>query len=147
MKDNKLYIVMVGLPARGKSITATKLKENLKHDSIRAKVFNNGDLRRKMIPQNTSYAGFYDPKNKEGVALREKIALINIDKAQAYLERNGDVAIFHARVWPSQSRRSPGEFRGANFLLRVNLSFFGHRKKFRETGLTPHSNTRGRDRV
>ena len=96
MKDNKLYIVMVGLPARGKSITATKLKENLVHDSVRTRVFNNGDLRRKMIPQNTSYAGFYDPKNKEGVAVREKIALINIDKAQHYLRRNGDVAILDA---------------------------------------------------
>jgi broad specificity phosphatase PhoE len=49
-----------------------------------------------MIPQNTSYAGFYDPKNKEGVAVREKIALINIDKAQHYLRRNGDVAILDA---------------------------------------------------
>ncbi len=96
MKHQKLYIVMVGLPARGKSITATKLKENLIHDSIKAKVFNNGDLRRKMIPQNTSFAGFYDPKNKEGVALREKIALINIEKAQSYLKRNGDVAILDA---------------------------------------------------
>jgi broad specificity phosphatase PhoE/predicted kinase len=96
MKDNKLYIVMVGLPARGKSITASKLKENLMHDSVRTRVFNNGDLRRKMIPQNTSYAGFYDPKNKEGVAIREKIALINIDKAQRYLRRNGDVAILDA---------------------------------------------------
>jgi broad specificity phosphatase PhoE/predicted kinase len=87
---------MVGLPARGKSITATKLKENLMHDAIKTKVFNNGDLRRKMVPQNTSYAGFYDPKNKEGVALREKIALINIDKAQRYLKRIGDVAILDA---------------------------------------------------
>ena len=96
MKENKLYIVMVGLPARGKSITATKLKENLMHDAVKTKIFNNGDLRRKMIPNNTSYAGFYDPENREGVAIREKIALINIDKAQSYLNRTGDVAILDA---------------------------------------------------
>ena len=96
MKENKLYIVMVGLPARGKSITATKLKENLMHDAVKTKIFNNGDLRRKMIPNNTSYAGFYDPENKEGVAIREKIALLNIDKAQSYLNRTGDVAILDA---------------------------------------------------
>jgi broad specificity phosphatase PhoE/predicted kinase len=96
MKDNKLYIVMVGLPARGKSITATKLKENLMHDSVKTKIFNNGDLRRKMIPNNTSYAGFYDPENKEGVSIREQIALINIDRAQSYLNRTGDVAILDA---------------------------------------------------
>lgn len=87
---------MVGLPARGKSITASKLKENLMHDSVKTKIFNNGDLRRKMIPNNTSYAGFYDPENKEGVAIREKIALINIDRAQSYLNRTGDVAILDA---------------------------------------------------
>jgi len=96
MEEGKLYVVMVGLPARGKSIIATKLRENLRHGSIRARIFNNGDLRRKMIPDNTSYAGFYDPKNKEGVAIREKIALINIDKAQNYLKRNGNVAILDA---------------------------------------------------
>ena len=96
MKDIKLYIVMVGLPARGKSITASKLKENLMHDSVKTKIFNNGDLRRKMIPNNTSYAGFYDPENKEGVAIREKIALINIDRAQNYLNQTGDVAILDA---------------------------------------------------
>jgi broad specificity phosphatase PhoE/predicted kinase len=96
MKDNKLYIAMVGLPARGKSITATKLKENLVHDSIKTRIFNNGDLRRKMIPNDTSYAGFYDPKNKEGMTLREKIALINIQKAKNYIKRDGDVAILDA---------------------------------------------------
>jgi len=96
MKNNKLYIVMVGLPARGKSITATKLKESLMHDSVKTRIFNNGDLRRKMIPQDTSYAGFYDPNNKEGVAIREKIALINIGRAQRYINKNGDVAILDA---------------------------------------------------
>jgi len=96
MENNKLYIVMVGLPARGKSITATKLKASLMHDSVKTRIFNNGDLRRKMIPLDTSYAGFYDPNNKEGVAIREKIALINIDRAQRYLNKNGDVAILDA---------------------------------------------------
>ena len=82
MKDTKLYIVMVGLPARGKTTIATKLKENLMHDSIKARIFNNGELRRKMIRGNTAYAGFFDPGNKEGVALREKIAYININRAR-----------------------------------------------------------------
>ena len=96
MKNMRLYIIMVGLPARGKSTTATKLKENLVHDSIKTRIFNNGDLRRKMIPANTSYAGFYDPKNKEGVAIREKIAIINMKRAQNYLKSSGNVAIIDA---------------------------------------------------
>ncbi len=96
MADHKLYIVMVGLPVRGKSVTAIKLRDNLRRDSIKARIFNNGDLRRKMIPNNTSYAKFYDPKNKESVAIREKIALINLHRAKRYLNKNGTVAIIDA---------------------------------------------------
>jgi len=94
--NNKLYIVMVGLPARGKSTTATKIIEDLRHDSVKVKIFNNGDLRRKMVSNNTSLAEFYDPNNMEGVSIREKIAEINIAKAKKYLKAGGDVAILDA---------------------------------------------------
>jgi broad specificity phosphatase PhoE/predicted kinase len=87
---------MVGLPARGKSTLATKIKDDLKNDSIKARIFNNGDLRRKLIPSNTSIAEFYDPKNKEALAIREKIASINLKKASKYLKKGGDVAILDA---------------------------------------------------
>lgn len=102
--NTKLYIVMVGLPARGKSTIAAKLKENLKNDSIRTKVFNNGDLRRKMIPSNTSFAEFYDPDNSDGVALREKIALTNLEKARKFIDKGGCVAIVDATNASSQRR-------------------------------------------
>lgn len=94
--DNKLYIVMVGLPARGKSTLATKIKEDLMNESVRTKIFNNGDLRRRLIPDNTSFAEFYDPGNREGMAIREKIALINMEKAKTYLQNEGHVAILDA---------------------------------------------------
>ncbi|MBU0990399.1 MAG: adenylyl-sulfate kinase, partial [Proteobacteria bacterium] len=78
MDGKKLYIVMVGLPARGKSTIASKLRENLVRDGIKTRIFNNGDLRRKLSPRDTSYPEFYNPDNRHGAALREKIALINI---------------------------------------------------------------------
>ena len=96
MDNTKLYIVMVGLPARGKSTIASKLKENLVKNSIKTRIFNNGDLRRKLGPENTSYPEFYDPRNREGVELREKIALINIRRATDYLKGTGRVAILDA---------------------------------------------------
>lgn len=96
MKKNQLYVVMVGLPARGKSTIANRLKENLVNDSIKTRIFNNGDLRRKMIPENTSYAEFYDPKNREGTNMREKIAHINMERAFNYVKKGGHVAILDA---------------------------------------------------
>ena len=94
--EKKLYIVMVGLPARGKSTIATRLRENLVKDAILTRTFNNGDLRRKLSREDTSYPEFYDPANKKGVALREKIALINIRMAREFLAGKGNVAILDA---------------------------------------------------
>ena len=96
MKKGKLYLVLVGLPARGKTTLATKLKENLMNDSVRTRIFNNGNLRRRMITDNTSYAGFFDPENLDGVAFREKIAEINMDRAERFLNGKGEVAILDA---------------------------------------------------
>ena len=96
MDDKKLYIAMVGLPARGKSTIAAKLKENLVKDGIKTRIFNNGDLRRKLSPEDTSYPEFYDPDNRHGVALREKIALISMGRATDYLQGAGHVAILDA---------------------------------------------------
>ncbi|MBN1106494.1 MAG: histidine phosphatase family protein [Deltaproteobacteria bacterium] len=95
-KGKRLYVVMVGLPARGKTTIATKLKENLMRDSVKTRIFNNGELRRKMIKENTSYADFFDPRNMEGVALREKIGRINMERARRYLKGDGNVAILDA---------------------------------------------------
>ncbi len=105
----KLYIVMVGLPARGKSTIAGKLRENLVKDHIKTRIFNNGDLRRKLSPEDTSYPEFYDPHNREGVALREKIALINIERAIQYLKGAGHVAILDATNVSARRRKRTAE--------------------------------------
>jgi broad specificity phosphatase PhoE/predicted kinase len=105
----KLYIVMVGLPARGKSTIAGKLRENLVKDHIKTRIFNNGDLRRKLSPEDTSYPEFYDPHNRDGVALREKIALINIERAIQYLKGAGHVAILDATNVSARRRKRTAE--------------------------------------
>ena len=96
MKNNKLYIAMVGLPARGKSTMAFKLKDNLSKDNIKVRIFNNGDLRRKTIKGNTSYARFYDPNNRKALQIRENIARTNMERAKRYLNTKGQVAILDA---------------------------------------------------
>ena len=66
MHDNHLYIVMVGLPARGKSTIANRLKENLTKYGVKTGIFNNGDLRRKLTGIESSRPEFYDPNNQQG---------------------------------------------------------------------------------
>lgn len=96
MKNNNLYIVMVGLPARGKSTIANKLKENLDKDKIRTRIFNNGDLRRRLNRKDTARPEFYDPENKEAAMVREEIAMTNLKRAKRYLNNHGQVAILDA---------------------------------------------------
>jgi len=105
MNQEKLYIVMVGLPARGKSIIARNLKDNLIGDGIKTRIFNNGDLRRKLSTHNTSCAEFYNPGNKEGLEFREKVAIINIRRAKDYLKKTGQIAILDATNVTSGRRK------------------------------------------
>ncbi len=135
---------MVGLPARGKSTVALKLRDSLKNDSLRVRIFNNGDLRRKMIPQNTSYAHFFDPKNREGVAFRDKIGRINMQRAETYLKDTGNIAILDATNAHRERRKVIQSIMGdhcilfvecinedkeileASILQKIDLKEFGH---------------------
>jgi 6-phosphofructo-2-kinase/fructose-2,6-biphosphatase 2 len=62
--DSKICVVMVGLPARGKSLIAGKAMRYLGWVGIPARVFNVGSYRRFSTPQ--PQAGFFDPHNEEG---------------------------------------------------------------------------------
>ncbi|HQP32234.1 MAG TPA: 6-phosphofructo-2-kinase domain-containing protein, partial [Deltaproteobacteria bacterium] len=95
-KDEKLYIVMIGLPARGKSTLALRMQETFKRNQIPTRIFNNGNLRRQYRVADTSFADFYRPDNVEAVELRRRFALINMQRAKAYLADKGQVAILDA---------------------------------------------------
>jgi broad specificity phosphatase PhoE/predicted kinase len=144
MKKQSLYIAMVGLPARGKSTIATKLKENLMHDSVKTRIYNNGNLRRKIVRTDTSDARFFDPTNREGVAIREKIALLNIKRAQKFLNDGGQVAILDATNVSHERRENilsllndhpilfiecindDEEILEASILRKIDMAEFGH---------------------
>jgi len=71
-EDTKICVVMVGLPARGKSLIAQKVVRYLGWLSIEAKCFNVGSYRRNATPQPS--ASFFDTSNKEGERLRREAA-------------------------------------------------------------------------
>ena len=92
----KLYVAMVGLPARGKSTLAKRICQGLKAEGLPAKIFNNGELRRALLGENSTEADFYDPQNEVPRKAREQIAMRNMNRARAWLEAEGCVAILDA---------------------------------------------------
>ncbi|ANZ75465.1 BA75_01926T0 [Komagataella pastoris] len=118
----RVVVVMIGLPARGKSYLANKLTRYLNWLQINCRLFNVGSTRRKesskMGPENyplpdnnsgtttpekpetsgTSHrASFFSPDNKDSIKLREKWAMDTLDALLHYLlEEDGCVGIFDA---------------------------------------------------
>jgi broad specificity phosphatase PhoE/predicted kinase len=97
MSDEKLYIVLMGLPARGKSTLAARLRDAFRRDGIPTRIFNNGNLRRIYRPlDETSRSEFYSPENSAAVKWRKGFARLNMERAKAYLCSSGQVAILDA---------------------------------------------------
>ncbi len=92
----KLYVAMVGLPARGKSTLARRICENLRDEGTKAAIFNNGDVRREIAGAESTEPEFYSASNEHGREMREHIALQNMKRAQDFLQQGGDVAILDA---------------------------------------------------
>ncbi|HNY63828.1 MAG TPA: 6-phosphofructo-2-kinase/fructose-2,6-bisphosphatase [Deltaproteobacteria bacterium] len=105
-KDEKLYIVMVGLPSQGKSTVAYRLKDIFTKNDIPTRIFNNGQLRRQYARgRNTWAAQFYHPDNEEAMKLRRRFALINLRRARHYVNTAGEVAILDATNVSAERRR------------------------------------------
>ncbi|MDD4700991.1 MAG: 6-phosphofructo-2-kinase/fructose-2,6-bisphosphatase [Desulfovibrio sp.] len=92
----KLYVVMMGLPARGKSTLARRIRDGLIAEGIQAKLFNNGDMRRALMGAESTNPDFYNPSNAAGREAREMICRRNMDLARGWLADGGDVAILDA---------------------------------------------------
>ena len=58
---HKLYLVMVGLPARGKSRLARRICGGLAADGFRSAIFNNGDVRRELLGAESTLPAKPDP--------------------------------------------------------------------------------------
>ena len=92
----KLYVAMVGLPARGKSTLAKRICSGLEQQGIRTAIFNNGELRRSRLGSESASAEFFNPDNLEARRIRTELARHNMDRARAWLRGEGSVAIIDA---------------------------------------------------
>ena len=121
--DQKLYIVMMGLPARGKSTLAWRLQEAFRRGGIATRIFNNGNLRRQYLPsQETSMARFYHPDNREAAELRKQFTRTNLQRARDYLAKKGGIAIFDAANVSRERRVMIEEFLDDHPILFVECT-------------------------
>ena len=86
---DKLVIIMVGLPATGKTHTANRIQRflNFFHD-IPSEIFNVGEYRRELSGAQCP-AAFYSSGNPEGVKAREKAATMAMDDLITYMRKDG----------------------------------------------------------
>lgn len=99
VENVRVCVVMVGLPARGKSLIAQKIVRYLSWLSIKSKCFNVGTYRRK-IAQGTGAdtdAEFFSPQNQQGLKFRQEAVNQAIqDMMTWFLDENGVVGILDA---------------------------------------------------
>jgi 6-phosphofructo-2-kinase/fructose-2,6-biphosphatase 2 len=91
--NQALCIVMVGLPARGKTYICLKLVRYLRWIGYKTKAFNVGDYRRHVAGVQKP-ASFFRHDNVEAMALRKEIALKALGDLQKwFVEEDGDIAV------------------------------------------------------
>lgn len=93
--QKKLVLVMVGLPARGKSFVVHKATRYIEWLGFPTRMFNVGNLRRQLGKAGED-AAFFNPDNQDATQLREDMAMEVLDELIDWLEHKGHVAIFDA---------------------------------------------------
>ncbi|XP_039222004.1 6-phosphofructo-2-kinase/fructose-2,6-bisphosphatase 1 isoform X4 [Crotalus tigris] len=108
--NSPTMVIMVGLPARGKTYISKKLTRYLNWIGIPTKVsvslvFNVGQYRREAVQTYKNYE-FFRPDNEEAMQIRRQCALAALRDVQIYLSmEEGQVAVFDATN-TTQERRA-----------------------------------------
>ncbi|XP_037267414.1 6-phosphofructo-2-kinase/fructose-2,6-bisphosphatase 1 isoform X3 [Falco rusticolus] len=89
-------VIMVGLPARGKTYMSRKLTRYLNWIGTPTRVFNVGQYRREAVQSYKNYE-FFRHDNQEAMQIRRHCALAALKDVQTYLNsEEGQVAVFDA---------------------------------------------------
>lgn len=94
--DQKWAVVLVGLPARGKTYISSKLCRYLKWKGYNTRIFNTGMYRQQLGHELQNQHHFFDPTNEEGARLRLKIIDQALDDMIKWLNDSGRVGIYDA---------------------------------------------------
>lgn len=91
----KLVVVLVGLPARGKSYVATKIVNWLRWRGSSAELFNVGKFRRQQVETSQAADDFFAP-GEQATSMRDALAFAVLDSMMEWLKDGGDVAVLDA---------------------------------------------------
>ncbi|GLJ30913.1 hypothetical protein SUGI_0615470 [Cryptomeria japonica] len=94
-EHQQMAIVLVGLPARGKTFTAAKLTRYLRWLGHDTKHFNVGKYRRLKHGLNQT-ADFFRADNQDGVDARNEVAALAMEDMLSWMLEGGQVGIFDA---------------------------------------------------
>ncbi|XP_003215768.1 6-phosphofructo-2-kinase/fructose-2,6-bisphosphatase 1 isoform X3 [Anolis carolinensis] len=94
--NSPTMVIMVGLPARGKTYISKHLTRYLNWIGTPTKVFNVGQYRREAVQSYKNYE-FFSPDNEEAMQIRRQCALSALRDVKTYLSlEEGQVAVFDA---------------------------------------------------
>jgi len=106
IERTRLIISMVGLPARGKSYTATKIQSYFTWLGVNTKIFNVGAYRRQVLKNTIDQsAQFFEASNLPAKKIREQLAIEVLDQLLEWLDSGGEVAIFDATNTTNERRK------------------------------------------
>ncbi len=99
-----LALVMVGLPARGKTYISRKISRYLSWLGYQTRVFNVGNYRRARLGAAQVHA-FFDPANPTGSEARRQLAMAALRDMLKWLKSGGQVGIYDATNTTRERRR------------------------------------------
>lgn len=100
----RLALVMVGLPARGKTHMARRVERYLRWLGYKTRAFNVGNYRRERLGSHQPHE-FFDRDNAEGRAARREVAMAALEDLLGWFAAGGEVGIYDATN-TTRSRRA-----------------------------------------
>ncbi|ODV69220.1 6PF2K-domain-containing protein [Hyphopichia burtonii NRRL Y-1933] len=86
--NNKTIVLLVGLPACGKSTISKQLANYLQSNNYNSKIYNAGNIRRNQKHNNFTNSDFFNPNNEEAKNERENFATITMNNLLNDLQEN-----------------------------------------------------------
>ncbi|KAK9729093.1 hypothetical protein K7432_000536 [Basidiobolus ranarum] len=108
-----IALVLVGLPARGKTHVSRSLRRYLRWLGVQTQVFHVGNYRRKMVSKSLGH-DFFNPGNAETAELRNHVANAALEDMISWLRSVGQVGIYDASNITEHRRRQVLEKLEAN---------------------------------